>query len=419
MKKSNSSLIGKLKRYSLMVSPVVFKAGFASGQIIYKDVNPDLDISAGAGASAITPLDINNDGVFDLAFRVDHSEVYGSGSNTLINFAGVKFYDSHVGNQLLGYANSGYPFKYPSALNLGASVGPAQNFVSQFSGYATLFYQRAGASLYGQWGEGTDKYLGFALAGNNGPHYGWIRMDVFSNPPEIIIKDYAYNAEANQPIIAGQTSSGACVDIYEPNDQMSEATEIVPDVILSASIGSASDHDWYAFNVIPAENNLQIVLSDLPANYNIALFKGSTLIARSNNKGKANDSIVIDNASADKYRLMVTSANGKYSNSQCYTLSIATSNSPFKINPQQNDYAMRLFPNPADGEINIDLSQSNIAPSAIQVFDQLGRVIYRRETDAGSSSVVTLNTSDWLAGIYFITVISDTAITVRKVSVSH
>ncbi len=49
-----------------------------------------------------------------------------------------------------------------------------------------------------------DKYLPlkFNIAGS--PHYGWVRVNVDNTCSQFTIKDYAYNATANQLIFAGQ-----------------------------------------------------------------------------------------------------------------------------------------------------------------------------------------------------------------------
>src|SRR4029079_4061403 len=50
----------------------------------------------------------------------------------------------------------------------------------------------------------TDHYMGVRFKdGSGATHYGWVRMDVFKNPAKIILKDYAYEASPDQPILAG------------------------------------------------------------------------------------------------------------------------------------------------------------------------------------------------------------------------
>ena len=49
-----------------------------------------------------------------------------------------------------------------------------------------------------------DKYLGLRFIIKGQTHYGWARLDVLSLS-HWVIKDYAYNATPNKPILAGQT----------------------------------------------------------------------------------------------------------------------------------------------------------------------------------------------------------------------
>lgn len=53
------------------------------------------------------------------------------------------------------------------------------------------------------WKEKGERYLGFRFYSNGEKHYGWARMEV-SSPAHWTIKDYAYNATSDMPILAGQ-----------------------------------------------------------------------------------------------------------------------------------------------------------------------------------------------------------------------
>lgn len=53
------------------------------------------------------------------------------------------------------------------------------------------------------WENKGDRFLGLKFRINGGSHYGWVRIEVLSLT-EWIVKDYAYNAAPNSPIVAGQ-----------------------------------------------------------------------------------------------------------------------------------------------------------------------------------------------------------------------
>jgi hypothetical protein len=55
-----------------------------------------------------------------------------------------------------------------------------------------------------------DKYLGLRLTEGNDHYYGWIRLD--ADIDTLLFKDFALNTVANEPIIAGHTSSAGIED---------------------------------------------------------------------------------------------------------------------------------------------------------------------------------------------------------------
>ena len=49
-------------------------------------------------------------------------------------------------------------------------------------------------------------------------YYGWIRMDVQTQPLRVIVKDYAYNSIANAPLTAGQEDLQAIASLNQSSD---------------------------------------------------------------------------------------------------------------------------------------------------------------------------------------------------------
>src|ERR1043165_1577984 len=73
MKKANT-LSEKLKSYSLLAGSM-FASSVAAGQIIYTDVNPDVELGGAVPLSftydSAYALDLNNDGTVDFRIRLD------------------------------------------------------------------------------------------------------------------------------------------------------------------------------------------------------------------------------------------------------------------------------------------------------------------------------------------------------------
>src|SRR4029079_6070694 len=80
------------------------------------------------------------------------------------------------------------------------STGGASFFLP---GMAT--YYTSSAATVGFWGGGgTDHYLGLRFSDGTDTFYGWIRCDVANHAESLTVKDYAYNANPNEGLFAGQ-----------------------------------------------------------------------------------------------------------------------------------------------------------------------------------------------------------------------
>ena len=71
--------------------------------------------------------------------------------------------------------------------------------------------------------------------------------------------------------------------------------------------------------------------------------------------------------------------------------------------------AFGIYPNPATTSVNVSLKDANGAAVVINVYDQLGRLVERAEADAAYDSVYRINTADFNAGLYLISVQSGDA----------
>jgi hypothetical protein len=56
----------------------------------------------------------------------------------------------------------------------------------------------------GNWASVTNKYLGVKILKGGQWYNGWVRMDIGANGTYGVVKDYAFNAQPNAPILAGQ-----------------------------------------------------------------------------------------------------------------------------------------------------------------------------------------------------------------------
>ncbi|NNF58980.1 MAG: T9SS type A sorting domain-containing protein, partial [Rhodothermaceae bacterium] len=164
----------------------------ADAQITYMDVDPDETVQGNT-----FDLDIDGDGAADVQFFQTIGTVAVAGDRPI---AGVD--NLGTGTAFVGYA--GPYFNYPSALDVGAEIGPAANFPAD--DFTVLGSTYGPYGPYGPWAAGgqTDKYLGVQfMAGGGTTHYAWVRLDVAPNSASITVKDFAFEATPDTPIDAG------------------------------------------------------------------------------------------------------------------------------------------------------------------------------------------------------------------------
>ena len=201
---SNPYLIKKLKQYSALTSSVIAIAGIANAQIIYTDVNPDKEILGTQGSPGGALIDMDNNGSYEFVLAVFESFTLSNGEKVNAAQAGL-YADNGAG--IMGTTSfiANHPFYNPSALQQNETIDANQNFRDYFGIYGTLIWMYLdGNGTLGQWNDITDHYMGVRFKdGSGATHYGWVRMDVFKDPAKIVLKDYAYEASADQPILAG------------------------------------------------------------------------------------------------------------------------------------------------------------------------------------------------------------------------
>jgi hypothetical protein len=117
----------------------------------------------------------------------------------------------------------------------------------------------------------------------------------------------------------GFTTPAPCPDASEPNNTLGTAASITLPATVNALIASGSDQDHYAFTLSSAAT-LNISLSALPTNYNLALFTaGGTQVGSSTNGGTSSEFINYS-AAAGSYVVRVVGSGGAFNTTQCYYL---------------------------------------------------------------------------------------------------
>ena len=229
-------------------------------------------------------------------------------------------------------------------------------------------------------------------------------------------------------LTAFTTMGGSCSDVYEPNGTNSTAVVVPVNSILSGKIGADGDIDWYRFSNTTTQRNIKVSLTNLPANYQLRLYRSNTLLATSANTGTTSEQIIYNTSTvATNYKVKVNGASGAFSATQCYTLTVQIGQSPFSMQgmeggdtePMVEDDVISIYPNPASDVVNIVLPASEV-PSTIDVLDATGRVV----DSFGSGAIdvttrLTFDMSDKPEGMYLVRVMQGDESTLHRLVVAH
>jgi hypothetical protein len=178
----------------------------------------------------------------------------------------------------------------------------------------------------------------------------------------------------------------ACTDNYESNNSLSASKTIPKNADITARIATSTDKDYFNFTTTTADRNIRIDLFNLPADYDVKLYRNNTLITTSANSGTASESIVYNNGATGTYRVYVYGYNGAFNANLCYSLRASTSSIAFREMQTEESVDAPLlesnglaianaFPNPTQGKLNIALNSDEEGEVSVALFDLTGRKI--------------------------------------------
>ena len=140
------------------------------------------------------PIDINGDGIEDFFFEW---RLLGSSFVTYGSYVAV--IRKTIDDPLV--------MSSAAALNWGVRIGPKAQFRS-----LALLVLYSGLSARGPWAGVNDKFLGVTFKISGQTHYGWVRVNLHTKT----ITGYAYETNANQPILAGEKSGPVTTAAADP-----------------------------------------------------------------------------------------------------------------------------------------------------------------------------------------------------------
>jgi hypothetical protein len=192
------------------------------------------------------------------------------------------------------------------------------------------------------------------------------------------------------------TSGGSCPDNYEPNGTMGTAAPIPVNAEITALIGACGDYDWFSFSTTQAAKNIHITLTNLPADYNVKLYKSNgTLIGSSSNTGTTPESIIYNTTKSGTYYIWVGGlSSDTYDFVNCYTLEAATSSTGFKSAEAESyspdvDEELTVYPNPSSSTFSFRLETASKELITIQLYDISGRLV-REYQSLAPDNIITI-----------------------------
>jgi hypothetical protein len=221
------------------------------------------------------------------------------------------------------------------------------------------------------------------------------------------------------------TSTGTtCTDAYESNNTLSTAKPVVVNTSINALISATSDNDYFSFSNTATQKNIKVALSNIPAgtDYDLQLYRGTTLVKSSLNGGNVGESIAYNNGTIGTYTARVFAYSGA-STSQCYILTVNIGSSKFtrEIGAEEGlDDDFTIAPNPANDVLNVDWKSVAEAPATLRLFDLTGREVKRIEKELSKdNSIIQMPVSEISNGLYIISIQQGENKRVRKVVISH
>lgn len=313
----NKQTLKKLGSYSAAAIAIIGIQKEAEGQVVYTNIRDTLLNLQ----NSVIFLDLNNDGVLDFRFKA------GEATDDFITAGGT-------GNSMIATTGSeSWPALYPVRLKYLDPIDANQLWGRQNFGLIAMETSGGDTHFDGTYGmpiQTADGYLGVRFKVGANQHYGWVRLDCSDNAKWLVIKDFAYNATPGVPINAGQTGEG-CGDILEPNNDLTIATPLRPNVEYKGIILKREDKDFYKFEIKSAAPSVKISLSNLQKNYNLLLMDAAgNNIGKSFNKKTENEVIVLNDAAPGQYYLRVNLKDiSRFDLDYCYSIEVKTSAEPF------------------------------------------------------------------------------------------
>ena len=219
------------------------------------------------------------------------------------------------------------------------------------------------------------------------------------------------------------TGTTGCTDVYEANNTKATAKPISLNTNITALIGSSTDKDWFSFSNTSAQKNIQVSMTNVPADYDMQLFNpGGAKVKTSENGGTSNELINYNTSTVGTYKVKVYGYNGIFNTTQCYTLFVTISSTPFKLTDESTIPVANLtaYPNPTTGNITVEYNSSAGCMANLELIDITGKLVFSQQMEASEGlNSYHLDVSNVNPGVYVLVMRAGSDISRLKIMVER
>lgn len=231
-------------------------------------------------------------------------------------------------------------------------------------------------------------------------------------------------------------ASTSCTDSYESNNSRTAAKTIAVNTDIFAKIGTSTDKDWFKFVTTAAAPKIKVVLDQVPADYDLALYNSiGTTLTSSALSGTSSETVTYNTSTASAtYYVQVYGYASAFNASLCYRLRVNTSATNFRAADGSEENSgdvvsaekvtglegLNLFPNPANNTLTINYFTPSMETTSIEIYDMMGQLVNTINANANQGfNSRELDLTSMSNGVYFLKVTQNNNTLTKKFVVRH
>jgi Pregnancy-associated plasma protein-A/Secretion system C-terminal sorting domain/Fibronectin type III domain len=229
------------------------------------------------------------------------------------------------------------------------------------------------------------------------------------------------------------SSVATCNDPYESNNTRANAKAIPVNTTITASIGNSTDRDYLGFANAAGTTNIKVELTNLAADYDMILYRGSSKVGVSENTGTTNETVIYNTATvATTFVAYVYGYNGAFNANSCYSLKASLSSSIWRTDGSTSGEVTEteipvefaqfgMWPNPAAEFVTVDLFSEQEGDAEVRILDISGRTMQVKQIAVTAKLInrTELPLAGLASGVYFVQVRNGSQISTQKLVVQE